>query len=400
MHRRCLHAEFKSVLATDTNTTAMPAPLLQAYKQATHELLSKLLQPAATNGAAFVNQPTPLLRSAVRLYGVFGKWVAREEPGRLEGCVHCVLGALQVEHAAEAAAHAFRALCVHAQKQLGKLETVTALMGVCESSLRNEALTAELRVALMEGLARLVASLSREEQAQPALGALLAPPCQGLQRALASLPPDSEPPPKISKESVDSAATNLTLVASAIRFCDRYKPEKHPVLPVLQGAWPLLMEVASRYRGQPVAIQALCDLYSRAMATLGALIRPLLPQLLPHLARSFQSTPVVGCLATLRDAIERFGDENDGELWDLLSQVMTMIIQYTWCVPARARHICTRVRACCRCHCCRMPMAPMLTLLPPPLATWPSFFLIPPLTSLPWYPRLTSQLLPLKCHRP
>ena len=72
------------------------------------------------------------------------------------------------------------------------------------------------------------------------------------------------------------------------------------------------------------------------MATLQALIRPLLPQLLQHLASAFQTTPVTGCLTTLRDAIERFGKESDAELSEMLSTVMTVIIQHTcaWLVSA------------------------------------------------------------------
>jgi hypothetical protein len=245
------------------------------------------------------------------------QWLAKEQPALLEGCVHCVLKALVIEESGEHAAVAFRALCVHAQRQLGRIETVRALLGICEPAMRNDALSSGLRVALVEGLARLVASLSREEHAQQALAALIAPPCQLLQGLLTTLPAHTEPPSAIPKEVVEATATHLALVSSSIRFCDRYKPDRNPVLPVLQGCWPLLMEVAMRFRGEPVAVQAMCELYSRAMATLQALVRPLLPQLLQHTASAFQTTPVVGCLTTLRDAIERFGKESDAELSEM-----------------------------------------------------------------------------------
>jgi hypothetical protein len=238
--------------------------------------------------------------------------------------------ALLVEESGEHAAVAFRALCVHAQRHLGKLEVISALNGICEPALRNEALSSELRVALMEGLARLVASLTREEQAQAALSALVAPICTQLQGTLALLPaPTGEPPARLPKEHVEMAATQLALVSSAIRFCDRYNPARHPVLPVMQGCWPLLMEVAMRCRAEPVAVQAMCELYSRVMSTLQSLSRPLLPQMLQHLASAFCTTPVVGCLTTLRDAIERFGRESDAELCEMLSQVMGVIIANT-----------------------------------------------------------------------
>ena len=334
---RCLHAELKTTLGSEPDGSGLPAPLLAAHKDAVRSLLLKLLAPAANNGQAFDGQPAPLLTAAVRLYGSFGKWLAKEQPHVLEGCVHCVLKALLIEESGEHAAVAFRALCVHAQKHLGRVETVHALLGICEPAMRNASLTKELRVALVEGLARLVASLTREEQAQQALAALVSPPCQLLQQDLASLPPGTPGHPlPIPKEQVEAVAVHLELIASSIRFCDRYKPERHPVLPVLQGCWPLLMEVAMRYRGEPVAVQATCDLYSKAMATLKGLIRPLLPQLFQHLASAFQTTPVTGCLTTLRDAIELFGKESDEELSAILSSVMTTIIQHTCASLANA----------------------------------------------------------------
>ena len=162
-----------------------------------------------------------------------------------------------------------------------------------------------------------------------ALSALIQPIGQTLQGVLATLPQPTEPPTKLPKEIVDNVATLLNLVSASIRFCDRYKPERHPVLPVLQECWPLLMEVAMRCRGEPIVVQAMCELYSRAMGTLGILIRPLLPQLLQHIVSSFQTCSVVGCLTTLRDAIERFGKGSDAALNEMLSQVMTVIIQHT-----------------------------------------------------------------------
>ena len=85
----------------------LAAPLLAAHKDAVRSLLLKLLAPAANNGQAFDGQPAPLLTAAVRLYGSFGKWLAKEQPQVLEGCVHCVLKALLIEESGEHAAVAF-----------------------------------------------------------------------------------------------------------------------------------------------------------------------------------------------------------------------------------------------------------------------------------------------------
>ena len=167
---RCLHAELKATLNADADGAELSAPMLATHKEAVKALLIRLLAPAAGNGAAFNGQPSPLLTSAVRLYGNFGKWMAREQPQVLEGCVRCVLQALLVEESAEHAAVAFKNLCVHAQKQLGKLDTILALLTICEPAMKDSALSADLRVALTEGLARLVGSLTREDMAQQVRG--------------------------------------------------------------------------------------------------------------------------------------------------------------------------------------------------------------------------------------
>jgi len=63
---------------------------------------------------------------------------------------------------------------------------------------------------------------------------------------------------------------------------------------------------------------------------MSVLLRPLLPQLLHSLALAFTTTPVVGILATLRDAIERYGGQQyaaDEELAGTLHTVMTNIIE-------------------------------------------------------------------------
>ena len=156
-------------------------------------------------------------------------------------------------HFAEHAAIAFRSLCVHAKRQLGRQETVLALLRVCEPALNNVELTAELRIALAEGLARLVAELpSRDDQARSALTELLRTPCTLLQKALQHGATVGEVGVGAwRQQSAENVATQLALVGSAIRFCDRYNVDVpgaaanvNPVLPVMQsGVWDLLLQV-------------------------------------------------------------------------------------------------------------------------------------------------------------
>jgi len=50
-------------------------------------------------------------------------------------------------------------------------------------------------------------------------------------------------------------------------------------------------------------LDALCDVYSRAMGCLRRLLAPLLPELLDQLGASFSRTPVVGCLSCITQVL-------------------------------------------------------------------------------------------------
>ena len=117
--------------------------------QAVKSLLADLFAPLASG--RLESQPAPLLASGVRLVGAYGKWLATEQPSSLEGCVRYVIGALGTPAAAEHASEAFRALCVHARKQLSGLALVRALLDACIPFLRIAEDPIERRIALTEG---------------------------------------------------------------------------------------------------------------------------------------------------------------------------------------------------------------------------------------------------------
>lgn len=114
-----------------------------------------------------------------------------------------------------------------------------------------------------------------------ALAALVAPPCALLSASLARLPL-AVPGPQLAqmlRADAEGVATQVALVAASIRYCDRFRPERHPVLPVLEGGcWELLMRVADVFRGQAVVVQAMCELYSILISTMQSILLPLLPQ--------------------------------------------------------------------------------------------------------------------------
>jgi len=125
-------------------------------------------------------------------------------------------------------------------------------------------------------------------------------------------------------------SAQLQLVASSIKFCDAFKPERHPLLPVLQAVWPLLQAAAQMFRTQHDVVQALCDLYCTAMSTLKKLLAPLLPPLLMQVGEAFASTTVIGCLSCVTQAIQMYGrDAADDDVSHALAAIMSGFIETT-----------------------------------------------------------------------
>lgn len=96
--------------------------------------------------------PSPLVESACRLIGAYGKWLAGEE-SLLRGCLRVVLESLESTAAAPHAAEAFRALCIHGRGVLARPAVLTELVGACAPLLASETLEPELCLT-MQGARR------------------------------------------------------------------------------------------------------------------------------------------------------------------------------------------------------------------------------------------------------
>ena len=314
---RCLHIELKqSLIPNGGDHLSLPPQLLAAHQAAVSSLLAQLLTPIAEGrlGTPPLAAP-PLIESAARLVGAYAKWIAKERPALVQGALRFVLEtALRTPAAADHAAEAFRSLCVHARKQLASAETFGAILAAVEPCFAAESLSADLRVALAEGLGRLVASLPRAADAQAALASLLRAPCAALSAALQQPPPPpvspGAPPSEAAAERGAAVAVQLRLLTAAVRFCDGFKEEGHPALPALQGCWPLVQAVAERHATADV-VGALCELYCKSMVVLRRLLLPLLPPMLMQLTRIFGGMPLPAPLECVTQAVEAYGKEDD-----------------------------------------------------------------------------------------
>jgi len=323
---RGLHVDLKATLSAEFDGVALPPALLQEHKQLVQSLLSEIFSQLATWKLA--SQPTPLVVSVVRLCGSFGKWL-QAEPELLQGCLRLALQAMAVPEATEHASEAFRLLCVHGKRHLANSATIFQLLNVCKPSLSSQTVSGEHRIALSEGVARLIGAVRSADDARQALQAAVEDPCKALHALLQQIQAPATVPPSLgaassAHELSQQIALQIQLITSSIRFCDNFKPDNHPVPPILHNCWALLQESARRC-GTPQVIQALCELYTKAMCALRALMAPLLPSLLQQLKESFCATPVVGCLTCITQALEMYGEEDD-EVRYAISEVVEQVI--------------------------------------------------------------------------
>uniref|UniRef100_A0A7S4B9K5 Transportin-3 n=1 Tax=Chrysotila carterae TaxID=13221 RepID=A0A7S4B9K5_CHRCT len=323
---RGLHVDFKGVLSRGDEAGALPVAVAQEQKRDVQDLLGGIF--GRLSEWRPEGQPQPLVVTAVRLCGAYGKWLQAEKPNLLLGCLWLTLQATELPFVAKHAAESFRALCVHGRRLLGDPVTVNQVLCALQPLLRSQDLDSELRVALTEGAARLIGAMRNASNAGQLLQVLVSDPCEALSLLLQQL---SEAPSEEAQRALGAEiALRINFISSSIRFCDNFSKSNHPVPPVLQGCWPLLQAAGTRCR-RPEVVQALCELYSKSMVTLGGLLEPLLPSMLQQIRELFCASPVVGCLTCITQALQMYG-EKEGAVYDSLSDAVEKIIDVvcTW----------------------------------------------------------------------
>jgi|AntAceMinimDraft_1070359.scaffolds.fasta_scaffold08784_1 hypothetical protein len=284
-------------------------------------------------GGVFTSHPL-VMESTARMVGAYAAWLGQAGAGSacVPGSVAYLLAALRVPEAFRHAAQGFRNVCARCAVHLQAPELLGRLMDSAEACMPAAPPPAmagaacsggagaegeDDRAAIVEGLARVIASLPSATAAAEAGKKLAAPlVARAAQHAAAAggNPGDA---------AVTLLAAELRLVASAIRFLEfpaLASPEgggdgggEHPAMAVLSAAWPTLSQFnAAPWRALPQVVEALCEVYTRALLCAKHAAAPLLPHLLEALRDIFAQHHHPACADCLATAVEVFSTGGAG----------------------------------------------------------------------------------------
>ena len=309
-------------------TTRDPSEV--ADEAETHAFLSQLFQRVGeagvaanagdfAGGGAFTSHPL-VVASTSRMIGAYAAWLGQSREGQAmaQGAVTYLLGALRVPEAFAHASAAFRNVLARCAARFNSVAAATALMDAANertparpppasssSSSSGGGGDDDDRAAVVEGIARVIASMSDANVAADAGRRLAEPP---LRRAVAHAAGGG------SDANASLLAAELSLLASAVRFLEfpaiaEAEAANHPAMAVVSHAWPTLSTFAGDpWRGVPKVQNALCDVYTRAVLCAKRSAKPLLPHVLAALKDAFTASPSANarCLDVLAVIVEVF----------------------------------------------------------------------------------------------
>eukprot|EP00850_Spirogloea_muscicola_P019641 SM000195S05288 [mRNA] locus=s195:103874:109153:- [translate_table: standard] len=258
-----------------------------------------------------------LVIGAARVAGAYAAWLAASPPGPLvEGVLGYLLRALSVQGASSQAAAAFRAVCARCTSQLSSPVLLERLIVIAETACSSgggpraaEAVELEDRAAVVEGLARVVATVQPAAQAE-AFAARLAMPYLNCAADLAAVDVQSE-------EAAAALIGQLRLLAVAVRFLEfPLEPSsatfgstagaaKHPCLALMEQSWPMLKPLLTLpgWRANASIIEALCEVHSRLFLSVKEGAVAMVPALQPVI-ELYSEYQYAACLDVLATAVE------------------------------------------------------------------------------------------------
>lgn len=308
-------AEGGSELAAQTNSL-----LLQMFNQITETGPHSPAQ-------RFLSNPW-VCQSAAKLLGDYASWVGRAasdaqsrgEPATLlENTLRLLVRALGHKESWSMASNAFRSICIRCSEQLKAPSLLTQLMDVSMSMVaslppdhqvpRLPGCTQEDRQSVVEGLAKVIATLPAEEATEAAKK--LAQPL--LSRCTSVLQYASTQGLSGTTGTADVLSADILLLGYIVRNLDFHDlvphGRAHPAMQLLQNCWPVVEDVGKsrKCRRSEIVVDAVCDLLQRSINIAKSAARDLLGPLVSSMLTIFQEHHHPVCLRTLTAVTEQFG---------------------------------------------------------------------------------------------
>lgn len=200
------------------------------------------------------------------------------------------------------AALAFRSVCSRCARHLRDPSTFAALLEHTERCIGGAPVTFDSadaedhRTAVMEGLARVIASMPIQ-QASDAAARLIIPVVDRLKtkavELAAQIPTNHVAHPEASR----AVAADLRLIASSVRFLEfsakasENAHVEHPAISALATAWPAMEDIVSTRTWQASSvIQAVGEIYVAALLSAKAMSLNMITPMLESVARTFTAT--------------------------------------------------------------------------------------------------------------
>ncbi|MEW5296974.1 MAG: hypothetical protein WDW36_000215 [Sanguina aurantia] len=287
-------------------------------------LLQLFADVCSPTGALVRHMANPwLLTAAAQLIGEYAAWFGRAQDSPLEAALTLLLHALGHPQCCTSAAAAFRNLCVRCGDRLSQLPVLESLIRLAAQTItplpeaggiaEPVGLSAGERAAVVEGLARIVSGLPEGVAAQMALQLVTPMIARAQSLAATGSPPSSHLP---------LLASELQLMAVALRFletqgsahlppCTAHQPlHRPPALAALHAAWPTLEGVAGSQpcRVDAAVVEALCEVYQRALTCTKTTAQALVPVLLASVLNLFSASRSPACLDTLSTVVRLYGE--------------------------------------------------------------------------------------------
>ena len=241
---RCVHISVKALLLSERASDLSNLVIVQSKQEINPFLKAMFSQISDPNTQPHFSSHPLVVQQTARMIGDYAAWLALH-PQSLSGLLQYLFKALLVPAAWRQAANAFRNVCSRCTKHLQESSTVQSLVeGVKQTlpaipfvpTLENAA--EDERAAIVEGLARLIASLPNDAAIPLALS-LTAPLIASAQEAAAS----------IDKSKSPALSAWLRLLSSVVRFLESESTtERNPAMALLEASWPLLGGVGAEER--------------------------------------------------------------------------------------------------------------------------------------------------------
>ncbi|KAF6265368.1 hypothetical protein COO60DRAFT_1689898 [Scenedesmus sp. NREL 46B-D3] len=276
-------------------------------------LFEDLCSPAGRS-AAFLSSPFTCATAAA-VVGAYAPWFECTPAGPLEGALRLLLHALCFPHSWHAAARAFKVLCMRCAARLCSAPVVQSLAAVAAAAVAPApaagqvasyvSMPLEDRQAIVEGLARVITLLNPQDVVDSALS-IQQPHLARTQSIISHGSSTAAQGGAAAKQLLQHLADELQLMAVLIKGMEAV----HPAMKLLEAAWPVLSAVADApvCRQDRSVLEAVCEVYKRALQAARGSAKPLLTTLLTAVGELFTATQQAACLDVLSTIAEVFGE--------------------------------------------------------------------------------------------